>query len=171
VLDAIGPMSYCQINAMLDADYPRGALNYWKSSFLAELSDGAIEAMIDCFAKCPSSMRGCGVVLEHVHGAATRVAVEDTPFPHRRGGYSLLVLSQWTNPADSDRCVAWARESFAAVEPFRAAGGYVNYLDHDETGDRVAAAYGSNYQRLRQLKTKYDPDNVFHMNQNVRPLA
>lgn len=171
LVDLIGPTSYCEINSLIDADYPRGALNYWKSSFLTGLSDDAIEALIDCFARCPSRMRGCGLVLEHVHGAATRVAVTDTPFPHRHEGYSLVVVAQWDDPALTERCIAWARESFAALEPFRAAGGYVNYLDHDDAGDPVASAYGPNYRRLRELKAKYDPDNFFHLNQNIRPAS
>jgi FAD/FMN-containing dehydrogenase len=169
VLDVIGPMSYCQINSLIDADYPRGARNYWKSSFLTELSDDAIEAMMDSFARCPTTTRGCGFVLEHVHGAATRVPVTATPFPHRAEGYSLVVLAQWTDPAEDERCIAWARQSFAAMHAFRAPGAYVNYLDQDDAGDPVAAAYGANYQRLRELKRTYDPENFFHMNQNIRP--
>jgi len=170
MVDAIGPMPYCQINSMLDADYPRGALNYWKSSFLAELSDEAIEAIIDCAAKCPSAMRGAGIILEHLHGAAARVGAQDTAFPHRHDGYSLLILSQWMDSGESARCIAWAQESFATMEPFRVEAGYVNYLDQDETADRVAAAYGPNYHRLRELKAQYDPSNFFHGNQNIRPL-
>jgi FAD/FMN-containing dehydrogenase len=169
VMDAIGPMPYCQLNAMLDAAYPKGALNYWKSSFLARLSDDAIDMMIECFARCPTPMGQ--MLLEHVHGAATRVGVGDTAFPHRADGYSLLVLSEWMDPANTDRCIAWARETYAAMEPFMASGRYVNYLDDDETGDPVAAAYGPNYRRLQELKTKYDPNNFFHMNQNIRPLS
>jgi len=171
VIDVIGPMPYCQVNALLDPDYPRGALNYWKSQFLAKLSDGAIDAMIECVARCPSRMRGCGVILEHVHGAAARIGVEETAFPHRRDGFSLLILSQWMDPHDNDRCMAWARESYATMESFLATGRYVNYLDHDETGDSVAAAYGPNYPRLQKLKTRYDPHNFFHLNQNIRPLS
>jgi FAD/FMN-containing dehydrogenase len=171
LLDVIAPMSYSQINSMLDADYPRSALNYWKSSFVTKLSDEAIDTMIECSVKCPSSMRGSGLILEHVHGAATRVGIEDTPFPHRRGGYSLLILSQWMDPADNERCIAWARQSFAAMERFSGPGGYVNYLDHDSPEDSVAKAYGPNYRRLRELKAKYDPSNFFQMNQNIRPLS
>lgn len=167
VMDAIGPMPYCQLNAMLDAAYPKGALNYWKSSFLARLNDDAIDTMIECFARCPTPMGQ--MLLEHVHGAATRVGVGDTAFPHRADGYSLLVLSEWMDPANTDRCIAWARETYAAMEPFMASGRYVNYLDDDETGDPVAAAYGPNYRRLQELKTKYDPNNFFHMNQNIEP--
>ena len=168
-IDEIGPMTYCQLNSMLDAGYPKGALNYWKSNFLAQLSDEAIDTMIECFARCPSSMSE--VALEHIHGAATRVGTGDTAFPHRAPGYDLLVLSQWTDPADTDRCTAWARDTYAAMRPFLASGRYVNYLDHDEAGDHVAAAYGPNYRRLQELKTKYDPRNFFHMNQNIRPLS
>jgi FAD/FMN-containing dehydrogenase len=171
LIDAIGPMPYGQVNALLDEDYPRGALNYWKSQFLAELSDGAIDTMIGCVETCPTRTRGCGLILEHVHGAAARIGVEATAFPHRRDGYSLLVLSQWTDPGESDRCIAWARASHAAMAPFLAPGRYVNYLDDDETGDAVAAAYGPNYGRLQELKATYDPDNFFHMNQNIRPLS
>jgi FAD/FMN-containing dehydrogenase len=166
IMDALAPVSYQDMNAMLDAGYPRGALNYWKSNFLATLSDEAIDTMIACYERCPSPMSQ--LLLENFHGAATRVAPTATAFPHRTAGYNFLVLGQWTEPADSDRCIAWARESFQAMQPFMAAGRYVNYLDDDE-GDPGAAAYGPNFERIRQLKTKYDPDNFFHMNQNVRP--
>ncbi len=171
VLDEIGPMTYCQINGRLDEAYPRGALSYWKSRFLAELSDDAIDTMIECFARSPATMTGNGIFLEHVHGAATRVPVEDTAFPHRDDAYSLLIQSGWMDTADTDQFIAWARESYEAMEPFMASGGYMNYLDYDEAGDPVAVAYGPNYRRLQELKTKYDPDNFFHMNQNIRPLS
>jgi FAD/FMN-containing dehydrogenase len=111
------------------------------------------------------------VALEHIHGAATRVGPSDTAFPHRAPGYDLLVLSEWLDPADTERCMAWARDTYAAMRPFLAAGRYVNYLDHDEAGDPVAAAYGPNYRRLQELKTRYDPRNLFHVNQNIRPLS
>jgi FAD/FMN-containing dehydrogenase len=169
VMDALGPIPYCQLNGMLDAAYPKGALNYWKSSFLAQLSDDTIDAMIEAFARCPTPMGQ--LLLEHFHGAATRVGVSDTAFPLRNVGYNFLVLSEWMNPADSDRSIAWARQTYAEMEPFFAAGRYVNYLADDETGDPVAAAYGPNYRRLQEIKTKYDPDNFFHINQNIRPLS
>ncbi|MFL6820244.1 MAG: FAD-binding oxidoreductase [Bradyrhizobium sp.] len=168
-LDAIAPMPYCQLNAMLDTAYPRGAFNYWKSSFLAGLSDEAIETMISCFAGCPAPMGQ--LLLERVHGAATRIGVTDTAFPHREVGYNFLVLSQWTDAANTKACIAWARETYAQMQPFAASGRYVNYLDDDEVGDPVRNAYGPNYRRLQELKTKYDPKNFFRMNQNIRPLA
>jgi FAD/FMN-containing dehydrogenase len=169
VLDALGPMPYCQLNAMLDDGYPKGALNYWKSSFLAQLSDGAIDIMVESFARCPDPMSK--LIIEHLHGAATRVGVSDTAFPVRTAGYNFLVLGQWAEPAISDRCIAWTRQTYADMAPFFATARYVNYLDEDDLGDPVAAAYGPNYRRLQQLKAKYDPDNFFHMNQNIRPAS
>jgi FAD/FMN-containing dehydrogenase len=167
VIDALGPMPYCQLNSMLDDGYPKGALNYWKSSFLAQLSDDTIDTMIENFARCPTPMGQ--LLLEHFHGAATRVGPTDTAFPHRAEGYNFLVASQTINPAISDRCTAWVRQTYAAMEPFIAPGRYVNYLDDDEAGDSVPAAYGQNYRRLQEIKTKYDPNNFFHMNQNILP--
>ncbi len=169
LMDAIGPMPYCQLNGMLDAAYPKGALNYWKSSFLSQLSDDAIDTMIDCFARCPTPMGQ--LLLEHFHGAATRVGIGDTAFPHRADGHNLVVLSEWMDPASTERCIAWARETYAEMERFMASGRYVNYLADDEMGDSIAAAYGPNYRRLQELKTKYDPSNFFHINQNIPPLS
>jgi len=167
-MDAIGPIPYNQLNAMLDGGFPKGALNYWKSSFLARLSDEAIDTMIDCFARCPTPMGA--LLLEHFHGAATRVGVSDTAFPHRTDGFNFLVLGQWMEPSDTKKCIEWARKTYTAMEPFMAAGRYVNYLGDDETGDPIAAAYGPNYRRLREVKAKYDPSNFFHVNQNIRPV-
>jgi FAD/FMN-containing dehydrogenase len=168
-LDGIGPMDYCELNCMLDAGYPRGAFNYWKSTFLRELGDDAIGTMIACFARCPTPMGQ--LLIEHVHGAAVRVGVEETAFPHRQGGYNFLILTQWLDAAMTDRCIAWTRDTYTQMEPFAAAGRYMNYLGDDEGIDPVPAAYGSNYRRLRELKSTYDPKNFFRMNQNIRPLA
>jgi FAD/FMN-containing dehydrogenase len=168
-MDTIGPMGYCELNAMLDSAFPKGALHYWKSSYLKDLDDEAIRTMVDCFTQCPAPMSQ--LFLEHVHGAVTRVPVGDTAFPHRDEGYNFLVLTQWMDPSLNDRSIQWGRKTYAAMQPFVAAGRYVNYLDDDEAGDPAAGAYGPNYTRLRKLKTKYDPDNFFHMNQNIRPLS
>lgn len=166
-LDVIGPMPYSAANAMLDSAFPRGAFNYWKSNFLAGLGDDAIDAILDAYERCPSPMSD--LLLEHYHGAVTRVGADETAFPHRTEGHNFLVLAQWSTPSERERCAAWARETYAAMQPFFAKGRYVNYLDDDEPGDPVAAAYGPNYARLRKIKTKYDPDNLFHLNQNIRP--
>ncbi len=167
-LSQIGPIPYCQLNSMLDNAYPRGALNYWKSSFLAGLSDDAIERLIDSFAKCPTPMGQ--LLLEHFHGAVSRVPVEATAFPHRLEGYNLVILSEWMDPAISSRCIEWARETYSTMGRFFGSGRYVNYLGEDEPGDPAAAAYGANYQRLQEVKRQYDPENFFQMNLNIRPL-
>jgi FAD/FMN-containing dehydrogenase len=169
ITGTVGPMPYCDVNTMLDAGYPKGARNYWKSQVLPELTDEAIRTMIACYERCPSPMSE--IYLEHMRGAATRVGVGETAFPLRAPGYNFLVLSQWTDPADDEPGIAWARETYAAMQPFVGVGRYVNYLDNDDLGDAVAAAYGPNYRRLRELKAKYDPENFFHMNQNIRPLS
>ncbi len=169
IIDALGPMPYSALNAMLDAGYPKGALNYWKSSFLSGLSDQAIDTMIECFARCPTPMGA--LLLEHFHGAVARIGATAAAFPHRAEGYNLLVLAQWLDPAENARCIAWARASYDAMKPFMAKGRYVNYLGDDEATDQVAAAYGPNYARLSEIKHKYDPGNVFHLNQNIRPLG
>ena len=110
-------------------------------------------------------------MLEYFHGAVTRVGATETAFPHRDRGYNLAIVSQWLEPKDNARNIAWAKDSFAALKPFVAAGRYVNYLGDDEVGDPVRAAYGPNYDRLVELKNQYDPTNFFHMNQNIRPTA
>jgi hypothetical protein len=109
--------------------------------------------------------------LEHIHGAVTRVDAGDTAFPHRQEGYNFLILAQWMQPSDTSRCISWARETYERMQPFFAPGRYVNYLDDDERGDPVAAAYGPNYRRLQLIKAKYDPKNFFRMNQNIRTLT
>lgn len=163
----VGPMPYQVINTILDAAFPRGALNYWKSSFIKALSDEAIGAMIDRFAACPSTMTG--IVIEHFHGAATRIGVTDTAVPHREPGYNFLTASVWTNPAETDQNIAWTRATYADMEPYFARRRYVNYLGDDETPDAVQSAYGPNYARLVEIKRRYDPGNLFRLNQNIKP--
>ena len=169
VMDAIGPMPYSVVNTLFDAGFPAGALNYWKANFLSALTDHAIDAMIDRFAACPSPMTG--MLLEHFHGAATRVAPAATAFPHRAPGYNLLIAGEWMDPATTDTNIAWTRETYTAMAPHYASGRYANYLNAEEVGadDAVAAAFGPNLARLREIKRRYDPDNVFHHNQNIRP--
>jgi FAD/FMN-containing dehydrogenase len=168
----IGPMPYSAVNTMLDAGFPRGALSYWKSSFLGELSDAAIDSTVAQFANCTSSPMSA-VVIEHLHGAVTRVPADATAVPHRSEGYDFLVISQWMDPATTDDNVAWARDAYAAMRPFTANQlRYVNYLDEDDMRhDPARAAYGPNYDRLVQVKNAYDPDNLFRMNTNITPTG
>jgi FAD/FMN-containing dehydrogenase len=169
VVDGIDPMPYSAVNMLFDAGFPRGALNYWKSNFLAALPDEAVETLIEQFAACPSSMSA--LFLEHFHGAATRIAPTATAFPHRTTGYNLLVIGEWMDPRATSANVAWVRETYSAMTPHFAAGRYGNYLNTDDLKERasIEAAFGPNWTRLREVKRHYDPDNVFHLNQNVRP--
>ncbi len=168
VINTLGPASYVDTNTTIfDPGFPRGARNYWKSSFLAGLSDAAIDALIAQFAVCPSPMSG--LVLEHFHGAATRVGVGETAFPQRRESYNLLVVSQWLDPKDDEKNIAWARATYDTLRPHMVRESYVNYLPEDETGTALEQAYGPNYERLVALKNRLDPTNLFHLNQNIRP--
>jgi FAD/FMN-containing dehydrogenase len=166
ILDLVQPMPYPAVNTMLDDAFPRGVLNYWKSAFLTELSDAAVRTMIDAFEAAPSIMSG--IVIEHFHGEVCRIDPTATAFPHREPGYNLVLAGQWLDPAETAANVAWVRETFAALEPYTAPRGYVNYLADDES-DRVPNAYGPNYDRLVEVKRRYDPRNMFHLNHNIAP--
>lgn len=168
-IDTLGPASYVDTNTMIfDAAFPRGTRNYWKSGFLTELSDAVIDELVSRFALCPSPMSA--VLLEYLHGAATRVGVGETALPQRAKSYSILAASQWLDRIDDEKNIAWASDIYAALQPFIGLR-YVNYLDDDEPGDSAAAAYGPNYRRLREIKVEYDRENFFHMNQNIRPVS
>jgi FAD/FMN-containing dehydrogenase len=167
VMDAMGPIPYSMQNGLLDAAFPKGALNYWKSHFLTDLSDAAIATLIERFESCPSPMSQ--IVIEHFHGQASRVPVADTALAARVSGYNVVLISQWTDPGETDRNRTWCQQTYAALGPFLGSARWLNYLGADEPGDPAAGAYGANYDRLRDLKTKYDPDNFFHTNVNIRP--
>jgi FAD/FMN-containing dehydrogenase len=170
VVDTIAAASYADTNTTIfDPGFPRGARNYWKSSFLAELSDEAIDTLIAQFAVCPSPMSG--LVLEHFHGAAARVGVGETAFAHRRESYNLMVVSQWLDPKDDEKNIAWERATYDALRPHMARESYANYQTEDETEEASEQAYGPNYERLGALKNKLDPTNLFHLNSNVRPTV
>jgi FAD/FMN-containing dehydrogenase len=167
VMEMLGPIPYPVMNTLLDPNYPRGALNYWKSSFASELSDALIDVAIERFATTPSPMNA--LLIEHYHGAVTRVPVTETAVPHRETGYNLLLPTIWTDPAKTDANVAWTRETFEAFRPYLAEGRWLNYFSDDDRADAIRAAYGPNYDRLVQVKRRYDPENIFHMNHNIEP--
>jgi FAD/FMN-containing dehydrogenase len=167
VMAQVGPMPYPVMNTLLDDGFPRGALNYWKSTFVRGIGDGLITTMVERFASCPSPMSG--ILLEHFHGAVTRVGPEDTAVPHRAAGYNLLIPSVWTDPSATDANIAWTRETYGALEPERAEGRWLNYYGDDEDPAQLDAAYGPNRARLAEVKRRYDPDNVFHLNHNIVP--
>ena len=161
----VGPMPYPVINTILDEGFPAGALNYWLSSFTRGLPDELIDVAVERFAAVPSPLSA--ILLEHFHGAVTRVGVTETAVPHRERGWNLLVPSVWTDAADTEANIAWTRETFDALRPHFAGRRWLNYLGDDQGEDAVRAAYGPNYDRLREIKRRYDPDNVFHLNHNI----
>jgi FAD/FMN-containing dehydrogenase len=168
VTDLVQPMPYPVINTLSDGGYPRGAFNYWKSAFLSELSDASAEIMVDAMRRCPSPMSGLGIV--PYLGAVARVEATATAFAHRAPGYSLLIVSQWTDPRDTEQNIAWARETFAALRPHMTGRSYVNNLTAED-GRKVHEVWGPNYRRLVTVKRRYDPDNVFRLNHNIDPSA
>ncbi len=163
----VGPMPYPVMNTLLDEGFPAGSLNYWMSSFTRGLPDELISTVVERFESVPSPMSA--IILEHFHGAVTRVGVTDTAVPHREKGWNLLLPSVWTDPSDTAANVAWTRETFAAVKPHLGSGRWLNYLGDDQADDAIRAAYGPNYDRLVEVKRRYDPDNVFRLNHNIVP--
>jgi FAD/FMN-containing dehydrogenase len=163
----VGPMPYPVMNTLLDDHYPKGALNYWLSSFTTGISDGLIDTMIERFATVPSEMSA--MLLEHFHGAVCRVDPTEAAVPHREKGWNLLIPTVWADPADTERCIAWTRETHAALAEHLAERRWLNYLGDDQDTSAVRAAYGPNYDRLLKLKRRYDPENVFHHNHNIVP--
>jgi FAD/FMN-containing dehydrogenase len=166
LLVEVGPMPYPVINTLLDEGYPKGALNYWLSSFTTGISDGLIDTVLDRFASVPSPMSA--ILFEHFHGEVTRVGPTDTAVPHREESFNLLLPSEWADPADSEANIAWTKDTFAALSEHFAGRRWLNYLGDDQD-DAIRAAYGPNYDRLVEIKRRYDPDNVFHLNHNIAP--
>ncbi len=166
LIDMLGPLPYPVQNTLLDAGFPKGARNYWKSAYFKEITAETVALMVERFAQTPSIMTG--MVIEHFHGAVTRVPATMTAFPHREPGYNLVIPGVWPDAKDDDANIAWVRDTYDALTPYMAEAVYVNYLGDDDTS-RVQAAYGPCWERLQQVKRSYDPDNVFHLNQNIVP--
>jgi FAD/FMN-containing dehydrogenase len=163
----VGPVPYPVFNTILDANFPTGLLNYWLSSFTNGISEGLVETAIERFASVPSPMTG--ILLEHFHGAVCRVPVEAAAVPHREEGWNLLLPSVWVDPADSEANIAWTKESHAALAEHLTERRWLNYLGDDQGADAIRGAYGPNYDRLVELKRRYDPENVFRHNHNIQP--
>jgi FAD/FMN-containing dehydrogenase len=165
--DMIQRVPYPVANTGVDWLFSPGTLTYWKSAFFTELTDAAITILVEAFERAPTEL--CVLLIEDFHGAVTRIDATATAYPHREPGHNLVVISQWTDPADTDACIAWSRATFEALAPYIADRSYTNYLPADDH-DRVRHAYGVNYERLVELKRRYDPDNFFHLNQNIDPF-
>jgi hypothetical protein len=171
VLDQVGPIPYTAAQQLLDSFYPFGLHSYWKSSFLKEISDGAIDAMVTYCGRRPTPI--CHGIIEHqLGGAVKRVDREATAFGPRDAEYSFMSLGVCAEASEVEKCTRWARDYWDAMQPWSTGGVYVNYLgrEADEGSGRVEAAYGQEkYARLVALKTKYDPGNLFRLNQNIKP--
>jgi FAD/FMN-containing dehydrogenase len=168
VVDAIGRLPYRAQQSLIDAAMPPYVLNYWKAEFLRDVSDDVIDVSTEAFSRVPSPMSS--ILFFPIRGAASRVSPGATAFPHRRG-YHAGIYSLWTDRAQNDSNIAWVRQTWNAIQPLAAGGVYVNELGDDDGADRVRLAYGLNYERLQQIKAKYDPDNVFRLTANITPVA
>jgi FAD/FMN-containing dehydrogenase len=164
----LGPMPYTAWQQAFDPLLAPGARNYWKSHNLSTLEDGLIEAFIDAIGNLPSPQ--CEIFFGAIGAQTTRVAPDAMAYSNRDAKYVMNVHGRWTEAADDERCIAWARAFFEASAPFALGSVYVNFLTEDEAG-RIGAAYGANYQRLVAVKDRYDPHNLFRHNQNIRPSA
>lgn len=163
----IGVQPYTAWQQAFDPLLTKGARNYWKSHNFSRLSDGAIDAVIEYAGKLPSPQ--CEIFVGTIGGQTARIAPEAMAYSSRDANYVMNVHGRWESVAEDERCIAWAREFFAKSQPFASAGAYINFLTQEET-DRIAFAYGATYKRLVELKKKYDPTNLFRMNQNIKPV-
>lgn len=166
VADTIQPMEYVQMQQLLDESFPQDRQHYWKSNFVKHIEEDAVEILVEFALNKPSPMTA--IVFQQLHGAAARVDSLETAFAHRDEQYDLIILSQWEDRADAEKNITWTRELWQALEPYTEAEVYVNNLG-EEGQDRVRAAFGTNHESIKKLKERYDPDNLFRMNQNIEP--
>lgn len=167
IADAFGPHPFAGFQQAFDPLLTPGARNYWKSHNFTELSDGLLDTLVEYAASLPSPQSE--IFIAQVGGATNRVAADATAYPHRDVEFVMNVHTRWDDAAQDDTCIAWARRFYGATEPFATGGVYVNFISEGE--ERVAGAYGANYDRLTRVKAKYDPENFFRLNQNIAPAA
>ena len=166
--ELFGPMPFPVLQGMFDGLFPPGLQWYWKADFFKELNDQAIETHIEHGKQMPTWMST--MHLYPVNGAAHRVGKNETAWSYRDAVWSEVIVGVDSDPANRDLITKWARSYYDAVHPFGAGGAYVNFM-MDEGDDRVRATYSGNYQRLAEIKAKYDPDNFFRVNQNIKPAS
>ena len=165
--DVVGPMPYTALQTMFDQSYPEGRRNYWKSHFFEDLGDEAIDFVVEHASRMAPPFSSFYFV--HVGGEINRIGEDATAFGHRDANFDFAILGQWTEPAEDDEEIGWAHDFWAALEPFSLGTVYVNNLG-EEGEERVRAAYKpEKYERLVALKDRYDPSNLFRLNQNIRP--
>lgn len=167
-IDLVGPMPYSALQRMFDATAPHGIRSYWKAQYVADLSEEAASVLGDRANELDSPYSAIHV--HHLEGAVNRVNGSATAFPRRDARHIVNFVGMWTEPAMSEREVPRVRQSWQALQPFATSGGYINFMDGDDQ-KRIASAYGENYERLTEVKAKYDPANLFRLNQNVKPTS
>jgi len=164
--EMVGPMPYSDWQKMFDPLLTPGSRNYWKTHNFIDFEEELFDAMIGYANKLPTQQ--CEIFIGHIGGVVNSVDSEATAWYHRNVKYVMNVHCRWENPSDDKRCIEWGREFFEVSKPFASAGAYVNFLTEEEK-DRIKSAYGKNYDRLLEIKRKYDPENMFHNNQNIKP--
>jgi FAD/FMN-containing dehydrogenase len=170
IADIVSPVPYTAWQTVLDPLLTPGARNYWKSHDFAGLSDGLVEVMMEHARRIPDPQTE--IACAHLGGAVSRVPRGATAYNHRDGKYVMNVHGRWADPAKDEACIAWARSLWKETARFATGSVYVNFLTQEETGiERLRAAYGENYERLVALKNKYDPTNLFGVNQNISPTV
>jgi FAD/FMN-containing dehydrogenase len=168
IADVVAAAPFAGWQQAFDPLLTPGARNYWKSHDFIDLSDEAIATLLAAVRQLPGPE--CEIFVGHVGGAAGRVAVDATAFPQRKSHFVMNVHARWQEQAMDKACIDWARQLFEAAAPHAAGTAYINFMPEDEA-NRVEAAYGPNYTRLAQVKRRYDPSNLFRMNQNVAPAG
>lgn len=168
IADVIGPAPFVAWQKILDPLLTPGMRNYWKSHDFRDVSDGLIDVLISFARRIPDPQTE--IAFAQLGEAVTRVPKDATAYTHRDAQFVMNVHGRWDSPANDTKCISWARELFQAATPFATGGAYVNFLTQEEQ-DRVRLAYGSNYDRLVQVKRKYDPSNFFRLNQNIKPAV
>ncbi len=168
VVDQIGEMPYRKLQTMFDADSGPGQRGYWRSNFMEQLSDEAIDTFA-AIADGGLAGAGTGMFIEHLGGAIARVGEHETAFSNRNAQFNATVLGSWSDAADDAANIAWTRDAGDQLKAFATGAGYVNYMTGDEGKERVRSTYEANLQRLIEIKRKYDPENFFSSNQNIAP--
>jgi FAD/FMN-containing dehydrogenase len=166
VAEHVGPMPYPALNAAFDALVPPGLQHYWKANFVTELTDAMIDAHLEHGPDVP--VVNSTVHIYPINGACHRVAPDATAFVNREANFATVIAGMWPDPAQNEANIKWVRDYYDATAPLSEEGGYINFMAADDQ-DRIRANYGSNYDRLVQVKREYDPDNLFHLNQNIAP--
>ncbi len=165
-LDLVGPMPYPMLQSMFDGLYPPGHQWYWRADFVNELSDEAIALHVKYGSEMPTMQSS--MHMYPINGAAHRVGNDETAWAYRDANWAEVIVGVDPDPANNDRIISWTKDYWDALHPYSAGGAYVNFM-MDEGQERVQATYGDNYERLVAIKNKYDPTNLFRVNQNIRP--